>query len=329
MTTRWRNILTILFGTLIPALLLARAAGHVVLPTYQPPGRRLYRAQRYSDHPLRRPVWPADCPLAGLVKSFPALAAAGIAGTGLTPALIALVLYALLPLVRGGVVAGVKPGSARRAGKRPCDGDERAPVFLENTAAACASAAGSQPAGGDSANRGDGGDCRADRGGRLWGTGLPGGLLSSALDLVLLGVVPTIVLAVVLDALFALWLALLRRRAMIEFHDVSKTFAGRPAASHLNLHFAEGAFSVLIGTSGSGKSTTLKMINRLVEHDSGTIRFAGEEIRSAAGAGAAAAYGLRHSVHRPVSPWTVAQNIATVPQLEKWSRGRSMSVSTN
>ena len=85
-------------------------------------------------------------------------------------------------------------------------------MFLENTAAACASAAGSQPAGGDSANRGDGGDCRADRGGRLWGTGLPG-LLSSALDLVLLGVVPTIVLAVVLDALFALWLALLRRRA--------------------------------------------------------------------------------------------------------------------
>ncbi|VTP71842.1 Putative osmoprotectant uptake system permease protein yehY [Leclercia adecarboxylata] len=38
------------------------------------------------------------------------------------------------------------------------------------------------------------------------------GLLSSALDLVLLGVIPTIVLAVVVDALFALWIALLRRR---------------------------------------------------------------------------------------------------------------------
>lgn len=37
---------------------------------------------------------------------------------------------------------------------------------------------------------------------------------------------------------------------------------------------------MLIGTSGSGKSTTLKMINRPVEHDSGVIRFAGEEIRS-------------------------------------------------
>ncbi len=37
---------------------------------------------------------------------------------------------------------------------------------------------------------------------------------------------------------------------------------------------------MLIGTSTPGKSTTLKMINRLVEHDSGVIRFAGEEIRS-------------------------------------------------
>ncbi len=89
---------------------------------------------------------------------------------------------------------------------------------------------------------------------------------------------------------------------MIEFHDVSKTFAGRPAASHLNLNFAEGAFSVLIGTSGSGKSTTLKMINRLVEHDSGVIRFAGEENPQPAGAGAASPDGLCHSVYRPVSP---------------------------
>ncbi len=44
-------------------------------------------------------------PLAGLVKQFPWLAEFGVAGTGMTPALIALVLYALLPLVRGVVAA--------------------------------------------------------------------------------------------------------------------------------------------------------------------------------------------------------------------------------
>ena len=66
---------------------------------------------------------------------------------------------------------------------------------------------------------------------------------------------------------------------MIEFDGVNKAFAGQPAVKDLNLHLREGAFSVLIGTSGSGKSTTLKMINQLVEQDSGVIRFAGEDIR--------------------------------------------------
>lgn len=66
---------------------------------------------------------------------------------------------------------------------------------------------------------------------------------------------------------------------MIEFHGVSKVFAGHPAVKDLTLELREGAFSVLVGTSGSGKSTTLKMINRLLEPDRGTIRFAGEDIR--------------------------------------------------
>ncbi len=61
------------------------------------------------------------------------------------------------------------------------------------------------------------------------------GLLSSALDLVLLGVVPTIALAVVVDALFALWGAWLKERPMIEFQGVSKVFAGHPAVKDLTL----------------------------------------------------------------------------------------------
>ena len=110
---------------------------------------------------------------------------------------------------------------------------------------------------------------------------------------------------------------------MIEFHDVSKTFAGRPAASHLNLTFAAGACSVVIGTSGSGKSTTLKMINRLVEHDSGVIRFAGEEIRSLPVLELRRRMGYAIQSIGLFPHWTVAQNIATVLQLEKWSRAKS------
>ena len=107
---------------------------------------------------------------------------------------------------------------------------------------------------------------------------------------------------------------------MIEFHDVNKEFAGQMAVSNLNLRFEEGAFSVLIGTSGSGKSTTLKMINRLVEHDSGLIRFAGEEIRSLPVLELRRRMGYAIQSIGLFPHWTVAQNIATVPQLQKWSR---------
>lgn len=107
---------------------------------------------------------------------------------------------------------------------------------------------------------------------------------------------------------------------MIEFSQVSKTFGTQMAVNNLNLHFKEGSFSVLIGTSGSGKSTTLKMINRLVEHDSGTIRFAGEEIRSLPVLELRRRMGYAIQSIGLFPHWTVAQNIATVVQLQKWPR---------
>lgn len=109
---------------------------------------------------------------------------------------------------------------------------------------------------------------------------------------------------------------------MIEFSHVSKTFGAQKAVNDLNLHFREGSFSVLIGTSGSGKSTTLKMINRLVEHDSGVIRFAGEEIRSLPVLELRRRMGYAIQSIGLFPHCTVAQNIATVPQLQKWSRSR-------
>ena len=107
---------------------------------------------------------------------------------------------------------------------------------------------------------------------------------------------------------------------MIEFRHVSKTYGQQKAVDDLNLRLGEGSFSVLIGTSGSGKSTTLKMINRLVEHDSGQIRFAGEEIRSLPVLELRRRMGYAIQSIGLFPHWTVAQNIATVLQLEKWSR---------
>lgn len=203
--------LTILFGTLIPALLLGVPLG---IGCYRHPSRQgavftvLNVIQTIPSVALFGLL---IAPLAGLVKSFPALAAAGIAGTGLTPALIALVLYALLPLVRG-VVAGLsqvppdvlESAHAMGMSARQCFWKIQLPLALpllvRSLRVVTVQTVGMAVI---AALIGAGG----------FGALVFQGLLSSALDLVLLGVVPTIALAVVLDALFALWLALLQEKS--------------------------------------------------------------------------------------------------------------------
>jgi osmoprotectant transport system ATP-binding protein len=109
---------------------------------------------------------------------------------------------------------------------------------------------------------------------------------------------------------------------MIEFNQVSKQFERSKAVDGLTLTIAEGEFTVLIGASGSGKSTTLKMINRLIEHDAGYIRFAGEEIRRFKPEEIRRRMGYAIQSIGLFPHWTVEQNIATVPQLLKWPRLR-------
>jgi len=109
---------------------------------------------------------------------------------------------------------------------------------------------------------------------------------------------------------------------MINFSRVSKHFAGKAVGRDLDLNIAKGEFTVLIGTSGSGKSTTLKMINRLVEHDKGQITFADEPIEKFR------AQDLRRRMGYAIQSiglfphWTVEENIATVPQLLKWPKAK-------
>lgn len=109
---------------------------------------------------------------------------------------------------------------------------------------------------------------------------------------------------------------------MINFDQVSKIFQGKAAVDNLSLNIAEGDFTVLIGTSGSGKSTTLKMINRLIEHDQGKIYFAGEEIHKFKPQDLRRRMGYAIQSIGLFPHWTVEENIATVPQLLKWPRSR-------
>ena len=112
---------------------------------------------------------------------------------------------------------------------------------------------------------------------------------------------------------------------MIQFNQVSKYFAGKAAVDEIDLHIAAGEFTVLVGTSGSGKSTTLKMINRLVEHDAGTILFAGEEIRSFNPQVLRRRMGYAIQSIGLFPHWTVEKNIATVPGLLKWPQAQKQA----
>ena len=58
---------------------------------------------------------------------------------------------------------------------------------------------------------------------------------------------------------------------LIEFKNVSKHYDSHAAVSELNLTIYRGEFFVLVGGSGSGKSTTLRMINALTEPTDGNV----------------------------------------------------------
>ncbi len=109
---------------------------------------------------------------------------------------------------------------------------------------------------------------------------------------------------------------------MIRFEHIGKSYNGVRVIDDLNLHIARGELLVLIGASGSGKSTLLKMINRLEPHDTGRILFDGQEIYAFKPRDLRLRMGYAIQSVGLFPHWTVARNIATVPQLLGWSKAR-------
>ena len=107
---------------------------------------------------------------------------------------------------------------------------------------------------------------------------------------------------------------------MIEIKNIVKQYNGVPVINNLNLTVNDGEFVVLIGPSGCGKTTTLKMINRLIEADSGDILINGKSIHELNGEK------LRRNIGYVIQQiglfpnMTVEENICVVPKLLKWSK---------
>lgn len=98
--------------------------------------------------------------------------------------------------------------------------------------------------------------------------------------------------------------------------------AGATLVSCLDLQVAEGETVVLLGRSGSGKTTTLKLINRLLEPTEGEVLISGRPAK------AWDPVLLRRGIGYVIQDaglfphWTVQQNVGLVPRLEGWEESR-------
>ena len=113
---------------------------------------------------------------------------------------------------------------------------------------------------------------------------------------------------------------------MIKLEGVSKGFAGGSnAVLDLSLDIPDGQTCVLIGPSGCGKTTTLRMINRLIEPDSGRIIIDGEDTSGVDPVQLRLKMGYVIQQTGLFPHMTVGQNVATVPRLWDWDRARVKS----
>ncbi len=112
---------------------------------------------------------------------------------------------------------------------------------------------------------------------------------------------------------------------MIEVKNLIKKFAAQPAVDDISFKVDEGENFVLLGTSGCGKTTTLKMINRLIEPTSGDIFINEKNIKEqdAETLRKSIGYALQNTGLFP--HYTVAENIAVVPNLFKWNKEKIKS----
>ena len=108
---------------------------------------------------------------------------------------------------------------------------------------------------------------------------------------------------------------------VLEFRDVSyRAPNGQLVLSNLNLQVVRGEMLVLLGRSGSGKTTTLKLVNRLVTPSSGEVRVNDAALASVG----SDIYRLRRRIGYVIQEiglfphFTVERNIALVPTIENW-----------
>ena len=106
---------------------------------------------------------------------------------------------------------------------------------------------------------------------------------------------------------------------MIELERLSKRYGAALAVDDLSLRVARGELLVLLGGSGSGKTTTLKMVNRLIEPSAGSVRIDGRDTRELAPHALRRRIGYCFQQVGLFPHLSVARNVAITPTLLGWS----------
>ena len=106
---------------------------------------------------------------------------------------------------------------------------------------------------------------------------------------------------------------------MIEFQHVTKTYKGnKKAVDDISLSFGDSEFICFIGTSGSGKTTAMRMINRMIEPTSGKILINGDSIANMNPVELRRKVGYVIQNIGLLPHMTIRDNITLVPKLLKW-----------
>ncbi|RAJ97801.1 osmoprotectant transport system ATP-binding protein [Larkinella arboricola] len=109
---------------------------------------------------------------------------------------------------------------------------------------------------------------------------------------------------------------------MINVRHLTKRYPNHTAVEDVSFAVREQETLVLLGTSGSGKTTTLKMINRLIEPTSGTVEINGIDTQQQAPHELSRSIGYVVQETGLFPHYTVGENIAIVPRLLHWDKDR-------
>ena len=111
--------------------------------------------------------------------------------------------------------------------------------------------------------------------------------------------------------------------ALLRLEEVTKSFGpGPPAVDRVSFSVDRGELVVLLGESGCGKTTTLKMINRLVEPDSGKIWLEGEEVHARPAVEVRRSIGYVFQASGLFPHFSVAENVGITLELLGWEEKR-------